>query len=128
MPRPQKCRRVCAMPVWQGFVPVGAGRCHEGESVTMSVDEYEVVRLVDLEGLTQEACAAQMEIARTTVTGIYDTARRKLADALVNGKSLVIGGGNFRLCDRGGACGPGRCHRREGGCCGKKHQNGGEQP
>ena len=117
MPRPQKCRRVCAMPRWVGFVPVGENCCR-GEPVLMSVDEYEVIRLVDLEGLTQEACAVQMEIARTTVTGICDAARRKLADALVNGRPLVIEGGNYRLCE-GGAC-PGR----RGGCCGKHRQKG----
>ena len=105
------------MPRWAGFVPVGEN-CRRGEPVLMSVDEYEVIRLVDLEGLTQEACAVQMEIARTTVTGICDAARRKLADALVNGRPLVIEGGNYRLCD-GGVC-PGR----RGGCCGKHRQKG----
>ena len=60
MPRQQKCRRVCAMPRWEGFVPVGKGRCRKDGAVEMSVDEYEVIRLVDLEGLTQEECAVRM--------------------------------------------------------------------
>ena len=98
MPRPQKCRRVCQLPGWAGFAPVGEQPGPE-EPVVLTVDEFEVIRLLDLEGLTQEACAEQMEIARTTVTGICDSARRKLADALVNGKRLVIAGGNYRLCD-----------------------------
>ena len=59
----------------------------------MTVDEYEAVRLLDLQGLTQEACAGRMNIARTTVTAIYNSARKKMADALVNGKRLMIAGG-----------------------------------
>ena len=110
MPRPQKCRRVCQLPRCAGFTP--AGQAGTAERVILTVDEYEVIRLVDLEGLTQEACAAQMEIARTTVTGIYDSARRKLAQALVHGKSLVIQGGNYRLCE--GGQGRGCCQQR--GC------------
>ena len=106
MPRPQKCRRVCQLPGWAGFAPVGEQPGPE-EPVVLTVDEFEVIRLLD------------MEIARTTVTGICDSARRKLADALVNGKRLVIAGGNYRLCD-----GPGCCHRRGG--CRKKQCFGGE--
>jgi len=61
----------------------------------MAVDEFEVLRLLDGEGLTQEACATRMAIARTTVTAIYDAARRKIADVLVHGKRLLIAGGCF---------------------------------
>lgn len=60
----------------------------------MTVDEFEALRLLDNEGLTQEACASRMNIARTTVTAIYDSARKKIADALVNGKRLLITGGH----------------------------------
>ena len=60
----------------------------------MTVDEYEALRLMDNEGLTQEACADRRNIARTTVTAIYDSARKKVADALVNGKRLLITGGH----------------------------------
>ena len=65
----------------------------------MTVDEYEAIRLIDLSGLTQEECAGQMNISRTTVQGIYDEARKKLAESLVNGKILMIGGGEYQLCD-----------------------------
>jgi len=60
----------------------------------MTVDEFEAMRLLDDEGLTQEACAARMNIARTTVTAIYDSARKKVADALVHGKRLLVTGGH----------------------------------
>ncbi len=65
----------------------------------MSVDEYETIRLIDLEGYNQEECAKQMNVARTTVQGIYARARVKIAKSLVNGKALVINGGNYQLCD-----------------------------
>ena len=56
----------------------------------MSLKPY---AFLDDEGLTQEACAARMNIARTTVTSIYNSARKKVADALVRGKRLLIAGG-----------------------------------
>ncbi len=66
----------------------------------MTLDEYEAIRLMDLENLQQEQAAAQMGVARTTVQLIYNNARRKLADCLVNGKRLVIEGGDVALCER----------------------------
>jgi predicted DNA-binding protein (UPF0251 family) len=86
-------------------------------TVNMTVDEYEAIRLIDLEGFTQEECADRMSIARTTVQGIYNEARKKLAESLVDGKVLVIGGGEYRLCDgTGKGCGQGGCRRyRRGG-------------
>lgn len=73
---------------------------HSAENkVILTVDEYEVIRLIDLEKMTHEQCAKQMEISRTTVTEIYESAREKLADSIVNGKQLVISGGNYRVCD-----------------------------
>ena len=101
MARPRKCRRICTEPEYTGFMPDGI-TC--GESVTLTVDEYEVIRLVDHERLTHEQCARQMEISRTTVTEIYERARFKLADCLVNGRRLVIAGGDYRVCNGAGSC------------------------
>ncbi len=90
MPRPIRCRRVERLPVFRSFSPDDA---EAGESVELTVDEFEAFRLLDDEGLTQEECAARMNIARTTVTAIYNSARKKVADALVRGKRLLILGG-----------------------------------
>ena len=91
MPRPMRCRRIERLPVYRSFSP---DDITTAENVRMTVDEYEALRLLDAEGLTQEACASRMNIARTTVTAIYDSARKKVADALVNGKRLLITGGH----------------------------------
>ena len=72
-------------------------------------------RLIDWEKLTQVQCAEQMGIARTTVTGIYDSARTKLADALIHGKMLMIQGGDYTLCSGDKE----NCSRR---CCKKEKE------
>ncbi|MGI6050461.1 MAG: DUF134 domain-containing protein [Acetivibrionales bacterium] len=115
MPRPRKWRKVCSLPERNRFGPFGASM-HEDNIISMTVDEYETIRLIDLEGFTQEECAKQMNVARTTVQGIYVEARKKLAESLVNGKILLIEGGEYRLCDGlGNGCGRGcRRHRRGG--------------
>ena len=94
MPRPCKQRRICAEPACGQFGPSHGGN---GQTVIMAVDEFETIRLIDLEGFTQEQCASQMNVARTTVQAIYSSARQKLADCLVNEKELVIQGGDYIL-------------------------------
>ncbi len=114
IPRPRKWRRVCSLPQLSRFGPLDI---HAGpeDVVYMTVDEYETIRLIDLEDFTQEECAEQMNIGRTTVQGIYSRARRKLAEALVEGKMLVIEGGEVMLCeDWEEGCGRG-CRRRRRG-------------
>lgn len=96
MPRPQRCRKICDKPLFTRFSPDGKT---DSESIVLTFDEFEVIRLVDLEKQTHEQCARQMEISRTTVTEIYETAREKIADSLVNGCRLTISGGNYRFCD-----------------------------
>ncbi len=91
MARPVRCRRIEQFPVYRSFSPDDNAAA---ETIRMTVDEFETLRLLDDEGLTQEECADRMNIARTTVTGIYVSARRKVADALVHGKRLIITGGH----------------------------------
>ena len=90
MPRPTRCRRIARIPAFRSFSPDDVD---PSESVSLTIDEYEALRLLDGEGLTQEECALRMNIARTTVTAIYDSARKKIADVIVNGKRLLIAGG-----------------------------------
>lgn len=113
MARPSRCRRICSEPAYDSFVPEGIA---VKEQIILTVDEYEVIRLIDLERLTHEQCAIQMDISRTTVTEIHETARYKIADSIVNGKPLSITGGNYRLCD-GSAV---RC------CCKHSQKAGGQ--
>ena len=96
MPRPRKCRKVCCLPNNDGFVPISGGE--ELTPIVLNVDEYEAIRLIDREGFSQEQCGEYMRIARTTVQQIYAVARKKLADALVEGLPLRIEGGDFALC------------------------------
>ena len=112
MPRPCKRRRVCGHPSCGRFGP--AEQAHGQPEVLMGLDEFETIRLIDLEGLTQEECAARMNVARTTVQAVYASARAKVAECLVNEKELVIAGGEYVLCDgRAAGCGcAGRCGRR----------------
>ena len=72
--RPKRCRRVCREPIISNFVPKDIDN---PQDVVLSVDEYEVIRLVDLEKLSHEECAKNMDISRTTVTEIYESAREK---------------------------------------------------
>ena len=111
MARPVKQRRVCEMPETMEFAP-----CNKEKLMTieMSVDEYEVIRLIDHLKLTQNECSQQMSVARTTVQAIYDSARSKLADALVNGKKLIIQGGNYTLCPESRYCCGKNCSQKRG--------------
>ena len=95
MPRPPRCRQICGVSQVDTFCPNG---CENTEPILLTLDEYEVIRLVDLEQQTHEQCAAQMDISRSTVQEIYESARSKIAAYLVHGKPLHITGGNYRIC------------------------------
>lgn len=114
MPRPKKCRRICALPRCSSFGPLEGER---SEPVGMALEEYEAIRLIDLLGCTQEECARQMGVARSTVQQVYDQARRKLAQALVEGRRLVISGGDYMLCAQAEECAGRDCARRD---CGRR--------
>ncbi len=115
MPRPKKYRHVCAMPKSMAFGPK-QGKENNDPPIIMTVDEYETIRLIDVEGFSQIECALQMQVARTTAQKIYNDAKHKLGDALINGKTILIRGGEYELCnqkkeeDRCAQC---RCRRSQ---------------
>lgn len=106
MSRPFKCRRICEEPKFNSFAPLGV---ENAEKCMISVDEYEAVRLIDLEKKTHQQCAELMGVSRVTVTDMYEKARFKIADSIANGKILCITGGNYRICE-------GSVNK----CCGKR--------
>ena len=125
MPRPRKCRKVCCLPTILEFTPVGG----EGRTpVVLTVDEYEANRLIDKQGFSQEQCGEYMNIARTTAQQIYASARKKLAEALVDGRPLQIRGGDYQLCDGSEAqCACGGCFRRRCSGGGQPSLQGGKK-
>lgn len=113
MPRPKKLRRICGEPLCHHFGPRN-GESENLSSIIMTVDEYETIRLIDLEGLSQEDCAVRMNVARTTAQAIYNRARHKTAMCLVQGNELKIVGGDYEVCDGSAVCfGCKRCRFRQ---------------
>ena len=110
MPRPPKHRKVCHFPQSLSFSP--ADPAAEKKPIVLTVDEYETLRLIDREGCSQEECGEWMGVARTTVQLIYASARKKLAEMLVDGRPLQIAGGNYRLCDGAETCGQNLCYKQ----------------
>lgn len=96
MPRPRKCRRICSLPMCCHFHAEESGS--QGRTIEVTLEEFEAIRLIDYSGMTQEECAAQMLVARTTVQRIYNSARKKLAEFLIEGGSLTISGGDYTIC------------------------------
>ncbi|PRR79596.1 DUF134 domain-containing protein [Clostridium vincentii] len=99
MARPIKFRRVEFFPEDNYFIPWGKPKC-EIEEIILKVEELEAMRLKDIEDLKQEECAEKMQISRPTFQNIIDSARKKIATALTEGKAIKISGGNYttKLC------------------------------
>lgn len=99
MSRPTKCRRVEFFPEEDYFAPKGKSQC-EIKEIILKVEELEAMRLKDIEGLTQEECAQKMMVSRQTFQNIIDSARKKVAIALTEGKAIKISGGHYttKLC------------------------------
>lgn len=95
MPRPKRCRRICEVPKNDCFYPMADNGL---EGISLTLDEYEVIRLVDLEGYSHLECAEQMDISRSTVQEIYESARGKIASFIVYGRKLYIRGGKYQVC------------------------------
>jgi predicted DNA-binding protein (UPF0251 family) len=119
MPRPCKNRHINGYPVSVLYKPAGIPAASL-QWIQLNLDEFESIRLIDQMGLEQEQAAEQMGVSRPTVTRIYASARKKIADALVLGQALRIEGGPIIAgpCGQTGF-GPGR-----GMGCRKRHQHG----
>ena len=94
MARPTKWRQIEHIPTVENFVPIKEDRADFGVNI-LKLEELEAIRLKDLEGLEQEECASKMQVSRPTFQRILLAAREKVADSLINGKAIHIGGGNF---------------------------------
>jgi len=104
--RPVKWRKVGLLPRVAYFKPT-AVPLYMLEEVLLAVEELEALRLKDMEELEQEECAQRMNISRATFQRVLNSARRKVADALVSGKAIRVEGGNFELAMRRFRCGNG---------------------
>lgn len=114
MPRPRKFRRICCDPDTRVFGPLG--QCAmQTEALILSLDEFESLRLIDMEHKTQEECAQSMNVARATVQKIYEDARFKVSKALVLGLTLRIEGGDVEYLSE--------AEQRAQGC--QRHRRGG---
>jgi predicted DNA-binding protein (UPF0251 family) len=91
---PYRKRRVSEPPQFSRFKPAGVPS-RKLKSVILSVDEYEAIRLTDYLHLEHLAASEKMAISRPTFTRLIETARHKLAQALIDGKELIITGGNI---------------------------------
>lgn len=99
MGRRPLCRRVSFIPSITYFKPAGIP-LRELEENCLAIEEVEAIRLTDLEDLEQEQCAERMNVSRTTFIRILESARKKVAEALIKGKAIRIEGGNFEMASR----------------------------
>ncbi len=97
--RPKKTRWIKCSPGQRCFRPQGSIR-RKLEGIILTIDEFEAMRLADLEGLTQAQVARQMKVHRSTVSRILANARRKISDALVNIKAIKVEGGCCKIIRR----------------------------
>ncbi len=96
MPRPKRKRKIFSLPQAEGFKPFGVN-INDAEAVELLIEEYEALKLADYHNLTQEEAAKKMNISRPTFTRIYDKARKTIALAFVEGKIIIIKGGDIHI-------------------------------
>lgn len=94
MPRKKRNRRIQMPPVIKGMSVFGV-RGRKSNEVILNIEEYETIRLLDYQNLTQEEAATLMDVSRPTLTRIYEEARNKVATAFVEGRDLLFKGGDF---------------------------------
>ena len=94
--RPKQYRKICGSPESRYFKPEGVPS--DGlKELLITMDEYEAIRLADLEGMYQEEAACSMGISRQTFGRIIESAHLKIADAIVNLKVIHIEGGRVHM-------------------------------
>ncbi|MFX0100083.1 MAG: DUF134 domain-containing protein [Candidatus Hodarchaeota archaeon] len=106
MPRPIKIKLIHGTPIPESrafFKPQGV-QMHQLEVNMLSFVEFEAIRLIDAMGESQTDAARKMGISQPTISRILNSARKKIADAIVNGKALKIEGGKFKLAFTGYCC------------------------
>ena len=96
MTRPKNNRLIHQPPIFTEFKPSGI-KGRDLETVIMSIDEFEAIRLADYLNYTQEEASVEMQISRSTFSRLIDKARQKLSEMLINGKRIVIEGGNIHF-------------------------------
>ncbi|BBF41410.1 protein of unknown function DUF134 [Lachnospiraceae bacterium KM106-2] len=134
MARPTKWRKIGVEPSSPYFLPAKEA-AEDSEVIPLLLEELEAIRLKDLLGMEQEECAKEMEVSRPTFQRILLSAREKIADSIVNGKTLHISGGNYtkHICNLAcSTCGKvwtesvenftkRSCHSYECPSCGSRH-------
>lgn len=96
MVRPRLCRRIRFKPNTTYFKPVGI-RIVDLEEVILTFEEYEAIRLVDLEEIGQGKAGNMMKISQPTLSRLLKSARRKISEAIIKGKAIKIEGGNYKF-------------------------------
>ena len=96
MPRQKRSRLILNPPTIKGMSPFGMQK-RSSEKISLFFEEYQAIKLLDYEGMTQEQASVHMEVSRPTLTRVYETARQKVAKSLTEGKDLVIRGGKFHF-------------------------------
>ena len=94
MPRRKRNRKIQAPPIIKGMSVFGV-RGRKSNEVYLLLEEYEAIRLLDYQNLTQEEAAVHMDVSRPTLTRIYEEARKKVATAFVEGRDLIFRGGDI---------------------------------
>ncbi|MBQ8432198.1 MAG: DUF134 domain-containing protein [Clostridia bacterium] len=115
MARPKINRIICALPKYRSFIP--AEQNGEVPTVVLTTDEYELIRLHDLEHLNQNQAADQMRVSRPTAAQLLASAHKKIADAIVNGKQIRIVDDHCCICPVGQ-----QCELEKGETCPQKHR------
>lgn len=103
MPRAKTLRMLQELPIVKGFRPLWM-RANYRQAVILNLEEYEVLRLIDYESKIHEEVAGMMNVSRPTVTRIYESARKKISTALVEGRSFLIEGGEIEISEHHYLC------------------------